>query len=336
MEFRKNRVRRWMRSGIAAALVGMLLVLSACGQSQESAAQTAEASTPSTGAAAPASEKPAAVERKVTDELGNEVVIPAEPKRVFAPYLEDSLLKLGVTPIAQWANGSQGHAYLQDQLKDVPKLDFSAGQPSPEVVMAQNPDFIILHTATYAANGAYEKYAKIAPTYVFKNASGNVEQSLTVIGELLGKTAEADKALTDFQQKVKVAKEKLDKAVPGKKAAILRFAAKGVSLMGGNYLSGYVLHEYLGVGKSKLVEKENSANISIEVLPEIGADYIFTLNAYGQGDARIKEMTESAVWKGIPAVKEGRVIQVDEAYWLGSGFIAYEKIIDDIVKFMAP
>nr|WP_080869222.1 ABC transporter substrate-binding protein [Aneurinibacillus migulanus] len=274
-------------------------------------------------------------ERMVIDELGHEIKVPVEPKRIFAPNLEDSVIKLGVKPVAQWSNGNRGHDYLQEELKDVPKIDLSGGLPSPEVLMTYNPDLIILHTATFAQNGTYESYSKIAPTYVFNNASGNIEKSLTILGELLGKSNEADNALQAYQQKVNNAKEKLDKAVGGKKVAIIRFAAKGVSLMGGKYLCGYVVHENLGLGISRLVEKKNSANVSLEILPQIDADYIFVINAYGQGTGHMKEMMKNPIWKNIPAVKQGQVYEVDNKYWLGSGLIAYEKIVDDTVRLLA-
>ncbi|MNE49681.1 iron-dicitrate transporter substrate-binding subunit [compost metagenome] len=48
----------------------------------------------------------------------------------------------------------------------------------------------------------------------------------------------------------------------------------------------------------------------------------------------MKEMTESPIWKTIPAVKNNKVFEVDASYWLGGGLIAYEKIIDDTVKFL--
>ncbi|MNW48804.1 Iron(3+)-hydroxamate-binding protein FhuD precursor [compost metagenome] len=157
---------------------------------------------------------------------------------------------------------------------------------------------------------------------------------MTTLGDLLGKTAEAEKALQEYKEKVKASKEKLDAAAAGKKVAIIRFAGKGVSMMGKNYLCGYVVHQDLGVGNSKLVDTENSFNISQEVLPELDADYIFYINQYGQGTERLKEMTESPIWKTIPAVKNNKVFEVDASYWLGGGLIAYEKIIDDTVKFL--
>ncbi|WDQ35679.1 ABC transporter substrate-binding protein [Paenibacillus marchantiae] len=261
--------------------------------------------------------------------MGHDVIVPEHTERVFAPYLEDSLLTLGVKPVAQWASGTQGHVYLKDQLSGVPTLDFSSGLPSPEALMAYNPDFIILHTAQYAENGVYESYSKIAPTYVFTNASGDVEKSLQVIGDLLGKTAEAEKAIATYHAKVDDAKAKLAKVTEGKKAAIIRFAPRGISMMGGNYFSGYVVYQQLGLGKPTLVQTENSATVSTEVLPEIDADFIFTVE---QGPGSMKEMTDTKVWNSMPAVKAGNVYAVEPAPWLGGGLIAYGHVIDDTLK----
>ncbi|MCR8642849.1 ABC transporter substrate-binding protein [Paenibacillus sp. N1-5-1-14] len=330
--YKKSSIRQSLTVISCLLLAGSLLA--ACGKTQEVSGAQSSPKAAQTPASSPVADKKSApaTELVVKDEQGHEVKIPASPKRVFAPYLEDSLLKLGVKPVAQWANGSLGHDYLQDQLQGIPKADFSAGSPSPEVIMSFNPDLIILQTATYGAKGVYEQYAKIAPTYVFNSASGEVEKSLATIGKLLGKSSEADQALKAYEQKVKDAKEKLAKAVGGKKVAVIRFAAKGISMMGGNYLAGNVVHQQLGLGKSKLVEKENSAPISMEVLPQLDADYIFVINQYGQGTEKLKEMTSSPIWNSIPAVKAKHVYEVSDKYWLGSGLIAYEKIIDDVLK----
>lgn len=322
-------------------------LLSACGSNTNSAEPEAPEQPVAATTAAEASNTEAADEketetaaeqtgeRTVTDELGNEVVIPATPQKIVAPYLEDSLLKLGVKPVFQWSNGNQAHEYLQEELKDIPKVDFSGGLPSPEVLMAYEPDLIILHTASYAGDGIYENYSKVAPTFVFSNASGDVEKSLTTLGELLNKSAEAEQAIEAYNAKVEEAKGKLKDTVGDKKVAIIRFAAKGISMMGGNYFCGYVLYEDLGISRPKLVETENSANVSMEILPEIHADYIFIINAYGQGTEAIKEMKESSVWNSMPAVKAGQVYEVNAEHWLGGGLIAYEKIIDDTLELLA-
>lgn len=321
---------------LCLALAGSMLA--ACGtdsvQNASGQVETNQGAAEVPGTGGNAQEAPQG-EQTFKDDLGHEIQISGQPKRVFAPYLEDSLLKLGIKPVAQWSNGNLGHSYLQEELQDVPKLDFSGGAPSSEALLSYNPDLIILHTANYAGDGVYENYSKIAPTYVFNNAAGDVEKSLETLGQLVGKTEEAKQALASYHQKVGEAKAAIEKKAAGKKVAVIRFAAKGVSVMGGNYLCGYVLNQHLGIEMTKLTENENSLNLSLEILPELDADYIFVINAYGQGTDRMKEMTESSIWKGIPAVQQGHVYEVNDGYWLGSGLIAYEKIIDDTVKLMA-
>ena len=337
-DFRHDKKRWRMRITIIVCSVLLASLIAGCGDkgSQEVIADKQSSSNATTEKVEPAGQNSSAAstERTVKDELGHEVKLPAEVKRVFAPNLEDSLVRLGVQPVAQWSNGTQGHAYLQDQLKDVPKIDLSSGLPSPEVVMSYNPDLIILHTATYAQNGTYENYAKIAPTYVFKNAAGDIEKSLITLGDLLGKSNEADQALKAYEQKVNDAKNKLSSVVGDKKVAIIRFAPRGVSLMGGQYFCGFVLNQDLGLGMSKLVENKTAANVSLEILPELDADYIFAIDAYNQGTERMTEMMASDIWKSMPAVKNGHMYQVNNEHWLGSGLIAYEKIIDDTVRLL--
>ena len=324
-------------------LSGLLLVatltvslLTACGSNNDTSA-TMEASAEVS--ASPDATKEVATEnpdtRLVKDELGHEITIPVKPLRVFAPYLEDSLLTLGVIPVAQWANGDVVQEYLQDQLQDVPKVDFIGGlPPAPETVLAFQPDLIILHTASYAQNGVYENYSKIAPTYVFNKAAGDLENSVMKLGDILGKSTEAEQALQSYKQKVSEAKVKLAPFVEGKKAALINFSGKSIFMMGGNYFGGYVLSHDLEIAKSKLVETEDSLNLSMEIIPQIDADYIFTVNNRGINSALIKETTESTIWTGMPATKSGHVYEVDYKYWTGSGLIAYGKIVDDVVRFL--
>ncbi|MCR8842173.1 ABC transporter substrate-binding protein [Paenibacillus sp. SC116] len=315
-------------------LVGLLAGCGDTSSKDGEAAKQASSNTSSSEVAPAGQQNGTPSERTITDELGNEVKLPTEVKSVFAPNMEDSLVAIGVKPVAQWSNGKLGHFYLQDQLKDVPMIDLSGGLPSPEVLMSHNPDLIILHTESYAKDGTYENYAKIAPTYVFKNAAGNIEKSLVTLGDLLGKSNEADQAVQNYKQKVSDAKEKLSSVVGDKKVAVIRFAPRGVSLMGGQYFCGYALHQDLGLGMSKLVENKTAANLSLEILPELDADFIFVINAYDQGTERMTEMMASDIWKSMPAVKNGHVYEVNNHHWLGSGLVAYEKIIDDTVRLL--
>lgn len=338
MQARDYSFIKSFKKGALVLLVFILSIslLTACGSQGETEVTNQETAVPNETAASEGAETTAST-RVVTDELDHEITIPTKPLKVFAPYMEDSMIVLGVKPVAQWADGKNGQLYLQDQLEDVPKVNFVGGlPPAPEVVMAFEPDLIILHTAFYAENGVYEKYSKIAPTYVFKNAAGDLVSSVTKLGDLLGKGAEAEQALKDYEKKKEEAKSKLAPVAEGKKAALINFNGKGMYMIGGNYFGGYVLSHELGLGKSKLVETKNSMDVSLEIIPDIDADFIFTMNNKGTGTANMKELTDNAIWKNTPYAKAGHVYEVDDTYWTGSGLIAYGKIINDVVTLLAP
>ncbi|GLC88907.1 ABC transporter substrate-binding protein [Lysinibacillus piscis] len=285
-------------------------------------------------------EKPAPAETKlypltVQDELGHDVTLPAKPTKIFAPILEDSLLAFDIKPVAQWSNGVTPQLYLQDQLKDVPEISFASGPPSAEAVMAYKPDLIILPNSFYVENGTYEQYAKIAPTYVFDNASNSVENTIQVMGQLLDEQDKATQALQQYQAKVDTAKAQLTSATAGKKVALIRFNAKGMFFMTDEYFSGYVLTHELGFTQSDFV-KNGAFEVSLEILPELDADSIFLINDGHLGDAFLQELKDSSIWQSTTAFKNGQVYETSGDHWLNGGIHAQGKVIEDVLEFLAP
>lgn len=271
----------------------------------------------------------------IKDEVGNDVTLPAKPTKIFAPVMEDSLLAFGIKPIMQWSNGVKPQLYLQDQLQGVPEISFASGPPSAESIIANKPDLIILHNSFYVENGTYEKYAKIAPTYVFNNAASDLEGSIKILGQLLDEPDKAEQALQGYQEKVDAAKTKLASITEGKKVALIRFNAKGMFFMTDEYFSGYVLTHELGFEQSSYV-KNGAFEVSLEILPELDADYIFLINDGNLGDEFINELKDSKIWQSTAAFKHNQVFETSEDYWLNGGIHAQGKVIEDVLEFLAP
>lgn len=271
----------------------------------------------------------------IKDEVGNDVTLPDKPTKIFAPVMEDSLLAFGIKPIMQWSNGVKPQLYLQDQLQGVPEISFASGPPSAESIMANKPDLIILHNSFYVENGTYEKYAKIAPTYVFNNAASDLEGSIKILGQLLDEPDKAEQALQGYQEKVDAAKTKLASITEGKKVALIRFNAKGMFFMTDEYFSGYVLTHELGFEQSSYV-KNGAFEVSLEILPELDADYIFLINDGNLGDEFINELKDSKIWQSTAAFKHNQVFETSEDYWLNGGIHAQGKVIEDVLEFLEP
>lgn len=311
------------------------IMLTACGGNNEQATNTPQP-TATEDNATNSSENVPAVEKTVTDAMGHTVVIPANPQRIIGSYLEDHLVTLGVTPVAQWsvANGIQD--YLATGLKDVPTISYDL---PPESVASFTPDLIIIKDESSVQNGLYDQYAKIAPTYVVgTDVAADWKKTLTTIADILGKTELAEKAIQDYDQKVTDTKAKLSGTIDNQSAAILWLTGKQFFLVDETLSSASVLYSDLGMTPPNLVTEIPQASkatwnpISLEKLAKLDADHIFLLNSdKGQAD----DTTKSAIWTNIPAVKAGHVYELDsKSSWLYSGYLAGKQIMDDALKYL--
>ncbi|MDO3409976.1 ABC transporter substrate-binding protein [Saccharibacillus sp. CPCC 101409] len=299
----------------------------------DGAANETAANETTTDAAAPAED------RVMKDAMDHEVTIPAEPKAIIASYLEDNLVALGVKPVAQWMiKSDQVQAYLQDSLSGVPGIPFDL---PPEVVASYSPDLILIDGPDLVAGEKYKQYSAIAPTYVVGGAENNDwRDELLTIGDVLGKKDEAQKVLDDYDAKAADAKTKVDEATGGaKKAAVLWVLEKDVFVVNQNLSSGDVIYNDLGMTVPDIVKQasesseSNWSSLSLELLADIDADYLFLVNASGKDKDQV---LSDPVWKNIPAVKEGQVYEfTGDSSWLYTGAIANGKIIDDVLSSVA-
>lgn len=321
---------------LTVLLLTFSLTLVGCSSNNDLSSST---TTPSTPAASPlaATASPSAQPspRVVTDDLSNKVNVPANPQRVLAPYLEDALISLGVKPVAQWSAGTLLLNYLQPQLKDIPKLDFVS--LAPEAVASFDPDLFIVPFAARVKDGAYDQYAKAAPTYVFQDATKDWRKTLLTLGDLLNKTDKANAALKEYDTKMAAWKASLQNKVAGKNAAIMLISPKSFSLMQDGTYSGKVVYGELGFQTPAMAKGSDWKELSLEVLPELNADYIFLLQVDGADPLKNKDLSsiyDTAVWKTLKAVKDGHVYSVDRDYWINTGLLANEKVAENVKELL--
>lgn len=314
--------------------VGMLaLTLAACGEEKASEEPTSteqtEQQSTDTGEAEVST-------RTVTDAMGNEVVIPANPERVLATYLEDNLVALGIKPVAQWSvkDGASVQGYLQGELEGIPTIPHDLPF---EAVQEVAPDLIIMDSASMVEGGKYEQYSKIAPTYVIGTEMNNDwRDELLRVGEVFDKKEEAQKALDNYDAKAAEAKETIEKEVGNPSVAAIWLVGGKFFIVSETLSSGAVMYGDLGL-KVPDVVKEISASatgnwsaISLEKLVELDAEHLFLINSDTESGS---EALSEALWNSVPAVKAGNVYEFspDES-WLYTGAIANSQMIDNILK----
>jgi len=322
-----------------ATLILLLHLLAACGSSNtessspSSSAAVSEpaASTANAGASssAVASEVSGDAEfRVLTDAAGHEVKVPAHPQRIVAPFLEDPLTALGIKPVAQWGAGGVPQQYLKDKLADVPVLKMDDGL-KPEETLSYSPDLIVFPSPAYMPKDGYEQFAKIAPTFVLSDNDADWRGNLEKLGKLLNEEEAAERALEQYDDKLKNALARLGN-LPSTKTAVLLQGVdeKSFKLFGPGFYGGATLYDALGFQQPGVLSG-NYETYSIEKLAELeDVDYIFVLS----GPGRAAPPSDNPLWKVLKAVKEGHVFEADSGYWFNINSIAGGLIIDDVLR----
>ncbi|EAG2961785.1 ferrichrome ABC transporter substrate-binding protein, partial [Listeria monocytogenes] len=284
-------------------------------------------STDSSGSATTSSE----IATTFTDATGNEVAVPENPQRVIGSYLEDYLVALGVTPVAQWTVGNDSdQAYLQDKLADVPRINYDLPY---EDVLSFEPDLLLMDSSSMVEGDKYEQYSKIAPTYVVTNGEDVTwRERLTDIAKVLHKEEQAAQVEADYDDLVAATKEAYADQIQGKSIAVLWVVNNSVFMVSETKSSGQLLYHELGFEVPTLVsEISESATadwsaVSLEKLAELDADYLILVNSDKGAD-----FFSEQVWQNLDAVKNNHLWEFGpESSWLYNGPIAYTKMIEDI------
>ncbi|MFC4596824.1 ABC transporter substrate-binding protein [Cohnella hongkongensis] len=339
---RKNKP---MYALLAVAVTAMLLA--ACGGNGDKEGGGSAAEPAGTEQASPQPEQSSPEgaqqeepgERKLVDPLGHEVVAPAEPQRVLASYLEDYLVALGVVPVAQWSVGGSPMGYLQPDLADVQTIPHDLPF---EAVASVEPDLILIGDEALIADGKYDTYARIAPTYALgQEVNADWRKALLKVGEALGKSEEAQAVLDRYEEDLQAAREKIDAAYETRpSAAAIWLVSKTFWLVSDSQSSGDVMYRDLGLAVPELVERISKGeggiwkSVSLEALTELDADHIFLINSDVSSGS---EALQDPIWQSIKAVKNGNVHEYPpSSSWLYTGAIANRHIVEDVLESLVP
>lgn len=239
-------------------------------------------------------------ETRVITTVHGETEVPADPQRVIATYCIGDVLTLGVKPVATY--DVTGTAY-EKEVAGLPVWDkFEA-----EEILSYDPDLIIV-----VNQEQYDAASKIAPTVLLPFTEISLEERVRFLGDVLNRQEEAEKALENFEQKIKEAKEALaEKQVMDKTVSIFGKDANGsVWVFGDKWgRGGDLIYSQLGFKAPEIVQNEIIAKdqyrvVSMEVIQDYAGDYLIL-----SGD--IDELNGNTIWESLPAVKSGRTIPID-------------------------
>ncbi|WP_232291884.1 iron-siderophore ABC transporter substrate-binding protein [Frankia sp. QA3] len=242
-------------------------------------------------------------------------VVPAQPKRIIAlSYEEDTLATLGITPIAYAKNEYKADGvfpWLQGKI-DLSKstaLDTS-GDLNLEQVAALRPD-LILATNFYSLADYYDRLSKIAPTVGYTDDAGIAtwQENSTIIGKAVGRDADVQKAVAATRKIIQDAKGGLPGLAGRTFSYSFYYEPGGLAVIDDPKTVSVQLYSELGMKLSPAVPANVvDRSLSMEKIDALDADFVLI----GFATPALKtEMNANKLFTAIPAVKAGRVLQVD-------------------------
>ncbi|HEM3504469.1 TPA: ABC transporter substrate-binding protein [Streptococcus suis] len=258
--------------------------------------------------------------------------IPKNPKKVvnFAYSYTGYLLQLGIDVSSYSLDLEKNSPAFGDKLKDVPQLTTA----DTEAIAAQKPDVILV----FAGDDNLETLKEIAPVIEITYGKSDYLKMLTDVGQIFGKEKEAQAWLDQWDEKVATAKEELNGLIDTSSTfTVMDFFDKNIFLYGNNFgRGGELIYRALGfVAPAKvqedIINKEGWFGVSQEALPEYVGDYVL-VNVNDKTKEAAASLKESDIWKNLPAVKNGHVIEVDYNLFYFSDPMSLDLQIDAFVS----
>ena len=258
----------------------------------------------------------------------------ADPSRVFAPFLEDYMVALGLRPCAQIVHSRWGRQeYLG--LGDVAEYPIDAAQEYQ--LERLQPSFVLLDDG--APRWGLDAWTRQSPTLQLPQQGEAWRSILLSIADQFGKTGQAEQIIERYATKARRARLLLEPRLDGRTVALLRISAQRVVLYGGpahGYV-GPILYGDLGLQPHPMIERlaasERRIDLSPEQLADLDADVLFITFDKDEGEGR--ELLTSPLWRSLPAVRRGGVYEVDFFSWMNYGVLANHRKIDDVLRFLA-
>lgn len=173
----------------------------------------------------------------------------------------------------------------------------------------------------------------IAPVLVIEYGKSDYLEMMTNLGKVFDKEDKAQKWLDSWKTKTAKAKEELAPYLDASTSfTVMDFYDKAIYLYGNNWgRGGELIYDSLGFSAPETVKKDVFSSgwfvISQEVLADYVGDYL-VLNVSKDTKDAAASLKESDVWKNIPAVKNQKVLEVDENLFYFSDPMSLDKQLE--------
>lgn len=328
-------IRRWERWGIAVLALLMTALIVACqGSTSTIRERSSSAGCYSVEHFAGTACVPHSVERLVTlDGVSFEHAI-----------------ALGVKPVATVIPSLPSH--VTDRLDGVEDIG-QAGSLALERILTLKPDLIL---GLDFHQNIYPQTSQIAPTVLFKfEHSGQWKKSFQAIAQALDREDAAQQVMENYNKRLEEFKAKLGVGAASPEenrrpvVSVVRIYPQNINPYLRDSFPGTVLQDAglarpqgqdIGADEAqRIANNPIQMTLSRESLSEIDGDVLFIWTAEDdvetnqEAQENLEKLKNDPLWKTLNVVKNNHVYFVP-SYWIGSGPIAANAILDDLFKYL--
>jgi iron complex transport system substrate-binding protein len=221
----------------------------------------------------------------------------------------------------------------------------SVGEPNLEKILALEPDLIVgldFNAPIYA------ELSQIAPTVLIPfEHSGEWKERFIAFGDLLGKGDRAQAVMDAYDQRILSLQEALGTAPPV--VSVVRVYPDTINLYLKDSFCGVILED---AGLARPPAQDLSAaeairqfgnpiqyTISQELFQAADGDVLFIWTADNEPETnrisqqKLEQLKTDPLWRSLNVVQKDAVYPVP-GYWIGSGPLAANAVIDDLFKYL--
>lgn len=240
--------------------------------------------------------------------LKGEVEVPANVENVVAltSPAADVSAELGLTPVAVEESSTGLQPWQQDSLAAVadPALGDDEGALDIEKIASYEPDVIFAGPWQVADDSVHRQLSEIAPVVVPDSEAVNPDwdDTLTTVGQALGKSDDAERILTETQESLAAVGE--ETGAQGRTYQLVSPRPDGI------YFGNAAPLELFGLepGRHQTPEEVNRFALSAENLDELDADHLFI---WAMDEESRKSLEDNPTFDSLPAVQSGRAQFID-------------------------
>ncbi|MFD9425378.1 MULTISPECIES: ABC transporter substrate-binding protein [unclassified Streptomyces] len=316
------RVRRWA----AIAVLGGLLA--GCGTEKADTGSPAVEPAAGAGSRTSTEVRPIEAATRITDPKGVTISLPKPPEKIvcLVALCDDILVELGLTPAATNSRLLAHPKFLgKEKAAKIPVVPGGFLSPEVEAILSHRPDLVI---------GLEDTHGKLAPalkgaTAFWPVQPGSWQDSvgyLRDLAALTGRTEQGEKAEKAFRTRLSRAEQ--DRS---DQTALIVFGSDenfGVATPETDVAAGMLPKISHYPWRSRGVDGAYSLE---EILArDVDVLFVETLS-FGAPDGKLSDkLAKNPLWSRIPAVRNGKVIEVDSEVWAkGRGTRSLGLVLDE-------